>query len=228
MKKWIRQIGIVFAITTVLAGCGASDEEASNGENATEVATTEGSVIATVNGEEITEQEFQEILSYVAMESGIDIHGEEGQEVLTMMEDQLLDQLIDQMLLTQDAKEKGFEADDSEIAEQIDLIKEQSQVQSDEEFYEMLAQQNVTIAELEEQYRQTLTFDNYTESIRADIAVTEDEIESFYDELVAQHGEEVLEQDEINFEEELIKQKVNNELTAIITDLRESSEIIIH
>ena len=72
-----------------------------------------GQVIAVVNGEELTSEEFDEIYSKVV------------QQYPAVNRDDVLDQTVDKMLLLQEAKKENIEVDNKEVDEFIDSWLEQ-------------------------------------------------------------------------------------------------------
>lgn len=128
-------------------------------------------VVAEVNGIAIPLAEFQRQLTdaraFLLSEGLIDPDTEDGQARLQALRDQILDQLIDQVLITQAAEEMGLSVTDEELEESIASIKEA--LASEEAFAESLAANNLTEEEFRELQRQQLLSRKVMDAITADV-----------------------------------------------------------
>lgn len=115
-----------------------------------------------------------------------------GQDVsnLDVVKDQVVSILTEQELIHQDAEKRGIEVTDEEAQEEMDKLKEASE----EQFNQLLETYQITEEELKEQLIDDLLINKYIEQ-EFDAEVTEDEVESYYNQLKEQ-TEEVPELDE--------------------------------
>ena len=130
-------------------------------------------VVATVNGEEIAGEEFQE--AFMQFSQMMMMQGQQP-----MSEQEVLDQLINTRILEIRAEEAGIEVDEDEVQEQIDELAEQ--FGGEEELAQLLQQQGIDADELEDMIRQDLRNAEFRDQI-ADVEVTDEEVEEMYEEL---------------------------------------------
>ena len=130
-------------------------------------------VVARVNGEEITGEEFQEAFMQFTQMMMM-----QGQQPLS--EQEVLDQLINTRILEIRAEEAGIEVPDEDVQEQLDELAEQFGGQ--EELAQLLQQQGIDPDELEEMIRQDLRNAAFRDQV-ADVEVTDEEVQEMYEEL---------------------------------------------
>ena len=128
----------------------------------------QGPVAATVNGEEIIQEELD--LEYSKL-------SEQYRAILT--KEAILEQIIDKMLLLQKAEEEGIVVSELEIEAQINIIKQQ--FPTEEIFIQILEQQNFTLDELSVQIEEQLVLNKLlNQTVFSKIEVTEKEISDYY------------------------------------------------
>jgi parvulin-like peptidyl-prolyl isomerase len=139
--------------------------------------STEGNILpenqaaaVIVNGEPISEAELDEAYNSLPVAYQSIVSREE-----------VLDQLINKELMLQEAMKRGIQASQDEIEEQLQLVK--SQFPTEDAFLEILEQQNLTLAEVEDQIReQTILNKVINESVISKIEISEEEIGEYYKE----------------------------------------------
>ncbi|MFQ5592921.1 MAG: peptidylprolyl isomerase [Anaerolineae bacterium] len=128
-------------------------------------------IVAEVNGVGIPMAEFQRQLTdartYLLSEGLIDPDTEDGQARLQALRDQVLDQLIDQTLITQAAEQMDLSVSDEELEESISNIK--ATLASDDAFAESLAANNLTEEQFRDLQRQQLLSRKVMDTITADV-----------------------------------------------------------
>jgi len=93
---------------------------------------------------------------------------------------QALDQLIDRMLIEQEAKKMGVTVTDAEVDGTINALKQRYNLQGSE-MSEALKQQNMTEEEFREQWKyQLLTKKVMDRKLQGKIAITDEEIRDYY------------------------------------------------
>lgn len=128
-----------------------------------------GMVIANVNGENITLSELNKV--YDSMPAQIKT---------TTSKKSLLNQMIEARLLYQEAKRQGITIEKEEAQQYIKKIKLSGNF-NDEQFTQLLAQQNITEEELITQYiKQSTTQALLNETVLSKIRVSDEEIKDYY------------------------------------------------
>lgn len=122
-------------------------------------------VVAVVNGEKISQDEFVEV-------------------VVAGGAAQALDQLITEKLIQQKAKQENITVSDEEYDEKMAQIKEQ--FPTEETFAQTLAQEGLTEEEFREQMTETLLLEKM---LAPDLEVTDEEVRQFFDENKEMFGE---------------------------------------
>ncbi|WP_078596958.1 SurA N-terminal domain-containing protein [Evansella clarkii] len=208
------------------AGNTPVDENTGNEEAAPETdnETDEGSeeAAARVNGEEITVNELDEMLHQRLAMWGLDPEDEENEEMVHMLRDELLNQMITNEILVQEAERQEITVDTEEVDAQLEQII--AQFPSEEDYEAALQQQNYTEellrSEIEAELRreELLTLDHLDES---ELEVSEEEVLEYYEQLQLQDetiGELEEEQEEIELHLKQLK---------YLEELREEADIEI-
>ncbi|MCR6110614.1 SurA N-terminal domain-containing protein [Bacillus sp. A301a_S52] len=202
---------------------GNNNETAMNEEGALEADPDEP--IAIVNGEEIPMEELQMQMSQYEMllaQQGLDPEDEENVAMIQELQQDILDLLVNQELLNQEADAQNIEVSDEQVEEELDQMREQ--FEEEEEFEQALEMQNYTLEQLEDDIRQMKRVQELQTMAHLDedlYEVSEDEAREYYEEIVMnnpQIGE---------FED--IQEDIENELKLdlYLDDLREQAEIEI-
>lgn len=182
MKKfWL--LTLVVAVAIVGAACS---QEAPAGETPQEEAAETADAVATVNGEPITQERFDKQLEqFRAMyeQQGIDLDAEENAEMLTQIENSALNQLVQEEVLLQAAEEAGVDVSSEEISTEIEAMK--AQFGTEEEFNGILEDIGMTLEDLDRMVDVQLTIDRYLAEAVEAIEVTDEEVQTSYDEYVA-------------------------------------------
>lgn len=162
---------LILMATLVLWGCGQS-------------------VMATVNGDQITAQELDqrvEIVKNEMMQQGFQFEGEQGAQIEQMLRRDLLNQMIDEKLVLQEAKKRNLLPSDKEVADEIKKIKEQ--LGDEGNFKKFLAANGVNEPKLNDLVKEQLALMKLQEQITADLAEPEEaEIKNYYNQHKDQFG----------------------------------------
>ncbi|MCK5282706.1 MAG: peptidylprolyl isomerase [Nanoarchaeota archaeon] len=139
------------------------------------------SPVAIVNGGKITENDLDKEYSKIS---------EEYQALVS--KDQLLDQLINKKLVLQEANNQDILVSDSEIEEQLNIVKQQ--FPTEELFMEALEQQGLTLEIMGIQIEETILINKLlNQTVISDIEVSEQEISEYYtgnnEQFTAKEGE---------------------------------------
>ena len=142
-------------------------------------------IIAFVNDDVITKRKLDLIVKQRAFELQ-QIEGYSEREALTIAENEraeLLDRLIRQMLLLEAALTLKVQITDAEIEEQIQKVKTQYQITSDEEFNKLLNRDGLTLAAYREQLQRNLMTEKLVIGrILPRLQVRDSDVQKFYEE----------------------------------------------
>lgn len=173
MKKSIKLLSICAVAVMVLTACGAKLPE---------------DVVASVNGVNITKDYYDKTVIKVAEDNSFeDIYGEEiwsyevepGVTFKEKFASQMLNQIIDQEMIYQDAEAKQLRATDEEVEAEFNAYMEA--VKTDPQYSEFLEKNNIDDAFIKEHIARSLTHVKYAEKIYAEAEVTDEEIQKYYD-----------------------------------------------
>jgi parvulin-like peptidyl-prolyl isomerase len=183
-----------------------------------------GDVVAVVNGEEITGEEFG-----VQFKQAKEAYSEEDSEFNEeQLKEYVLDQIISSVLLKQEAENKGFTVDESEIQEEIDFIVQSGGGQ--EVFEGALAESGISEEMLRKDIKNQILVNDYivSEFPEEEVSVTDEEILALYD----SYSQTVTEGEMPSFGDvegelraEIIQQKRSDMITSLISSLREEAEV---
>ncbi len=185
-------------------------------------------VVATVNGEEITKEEFEPIFTtnYEQYAPQAAASGDQSNEELqSNLKEQTAESLINQELLVQEAKAGDYEVKEEDVDEQVSSLKEQ--FESDEEYQQALEEQGYTEEELREEARTSLQIQALLDEELEDVEVTDKEVEEMYNQMTQGQGEDAgsLEDLRPQIEQQLKSQKQQQQQQEYTDQLREDAEI---
>ena len=224
---------LVFSSFAILAQDG-SDQKGNSEQQPT--------IVATVNGEKITQQELSQSTQVYQIIMTLSqqyrtfaqflMTSESGSKFLTEYRKYVLDQLITQNLRAQQIEKMGITVPDDEVQTEIDNIIENNKQFKDEKALEdyLKNNQNMTMDNLESMIRDNLKVQKLKEEVSKDVSVSEEEIQEFYnnnkesykdDEGNVKPLEEVREQ----ITNSLMNQKQNESYNNWLEKVKESAEI---
>jgi hypothetical protein len=196
---------------------GGSDGTAASGEQ------EPSTVVATVNGEDITRAELDEKMEQIrrTLPEGYDSSADANFEY------DVLDEIINVRLLVARALASGLEVTDAEIEEEIQGLKE---LFGDEAtFNAQLEQAQLTEEGLRTNMRNELLIRKLVdqETNIADVNVSEEELQAAYDLSIGSQGEGAPSLDEVRgvLQVELLNQKSASVITAYIDNVRSEADI---
>ena len=186
-------------------------------------------VVAVVNGEEIGKNQFLTLGEQIALQQtneGGDISSSDMQLEIS---NQALNLLVNQALLVQAAEAAGTQVGDTVDQQYAQLVQSAGGV---EEFEAQLQQANTTQEQIREDLRAQLLIQTHLENKLnlEGITVTEEEINQFYEQLVAQQGEgtPALEELRDQIAAQLQNQKEAQVVNQYLTQLREDADIQVN
>ncbi|WP_216829746.1 SurA N-terminal domain-containing protein [Alkalihalobacterium elongatum] len=257
-KKWM--LGLLLAgLVSVTAACGDVDQSAENNEGSDlqeelaaedEAAPVAGEmpevpepdlegipdVVAEVNGQEISKEEFE--ATYVGQFTQAAMQSQMfGQELnQDELKQQIIESLVGQELLIQEAKKAGFEATEEDVSKTLDEIVAQYGLGSKEEFMTAIEEQGMDETEVISQLETQVKVDKLIARETGDIDPSEQELKEFYEQILAQQAQMGADESEIpSFEdiknelkEQMKVQKQNEAAQVLVGKLREEADVTIH
>lgn len=186
------------ACLLALTACGGSDGD-SSGAAASDESSSQASgpevdgipeVVAEVNGEEVTRDEF--VLIYEAQLEQATAAAEAGGEAPDedALKEQTANNLVDTELLAQEAESRGIEVSDEDVDAELTSLAESNQLASAQEFIDAVEEQGTT----EEQVRSQVELQVLVEQLVADEAGPSDPTEKELRTLYAQAKQQAAQQ----------------------------------
>ncbi|MDH3638031.1 MAG: peptidylprolyl isomerase [Gammaproteobacteria bacterium] len=135
--------------------------------------------VAKVNGEEISQATLQMTIDATLQQTRGQASEATDSEHTKQVQQQVLDLLISQQLLWQEAKNKDLVAPDEEVDQALAQMKDRAK--SEEEFKRRVEQSGVTVEAYREDLKRRLSVQRLVdEDITKDIAISDQEVDDFY------------------------------------------------
>lgn len=187
--------------------------------------------VAVINGEAIYRQELDTQMEQVKasyQQQGQDLEAEENKEVLENLKKQVLDEMINNTVLLQQAEKEGVNTRAQEVESQLEEIK--SQFDDENQFNQALETNNLTEADLKKEISDQYTVERYMQKVIAEeqLSVAEDEVKDFYDQEIEQQpeGEKPdFEEVKTQIEEMLKQEKMQEAKSELLKGLKENMQI---
>ncbi len=166
-------------------------------------------VVATINGEEITDSEVLNFQSQMEMQG------------MPMDVETAVNQMITRKLLIEEAVDRGYEATHEDVEERLE-----QQGLPPEEAREMVEMQGMDYDEfLDEQVAETKLF-MLIEEFTEEVEISEEQARQFYDEQSAMMGDDTpYEEVEEEIKQVLAEQEANNQLTMLAEELLQEADV---
>lgn len=166
-------------------------------------------ILAVVNDEIITQQELSDVLGPINMQLQTMYKDKELEEKLSLAKKDMLNQLIDDKILLQEAKKVNIAVDDDEVQVKMEELK--NRFPSPGEFTFALEQQGITLKKLESLYREQLMIrELVNRQVRSRVVIDPQQVTGYYQ----KHPDDFREQEAIRVSNILIRTKDVNEETA--------------
>jgi peptidyl-prolyl cis-trans isomerase SurA len=139
-------------------------------------------IVAKVNGDIVSQDEIAQTSRQLTQElKAQGANGSQLQQALDEREKDILRDRIDQLLLVQKGKELNINVD-SEVSKYVASVQRQSRISDTEKFHDYIRQQSGMTYEdfLSEYKKQTLTREVIGQEVGRHIAITDKEIQAFY------------------------------------------------
>jgi peptidyl-prolyl cis-trans isomerase SurA len=249
-------LGLVAATSLlVLSACGGSgdssadsEKDSSPGESSSASADADAGagaepdldaipdVVAEVNGEEVTKDEFVPIYeaAFAQAASQAQMGGEAPDE--EQLRKQTADDLVDTELLAQEAEARGLEVSDDDVDAELTDLAEQNGMKSADELLEAVEQQGVTAEQARDQVETQVLVEQLVADENGPIEPTDKELRKLYAQAKQQQAQAGEQAQKIppfaQVREQLAEQATNQEIgkvaTALVEDLRADADITIN
>lgn len=193
-------------------------------------------VVATVNGEDITKDEFTAIYEGQLQQAAMQPQST-GQEVdQAALKTQVANQLVDNRLLLQGASEAGIEPTDADIDATLEEIAQQNGLGSGDEVVTTLEQQGMSEEDVRKDASSQFMLTTFIEQEAGITEPTEEELRTQYDQLVEQQEQAGGDTSQVPpFEEakeqlaqQAVTQQQNEAATTIAAELREAGDVTVN
>ena len=137
-------------------------------------------IVAVVNNEIITQKDLNDFVNFMRMQLSVELTGERLEEKIQSMKADLLDKLIEDRIILQEAKKNKVLVDENRVKAKIDEIK--GRYGREAEFQAALVQQGLAQADLELRLKEQLLMYSIIEAkIKSKIVIRPSEITEFYE-----------------------------------------------
>lgn len=194
----------------------------------TQQSSTGGVVVAVVNGEEITQSRLDFQINQLATAQQIPPLNGSPEEQLELQKT-VLEQMIVERLLLEDAERQGISVSNESVDEQFSLVIEQIDL-DEEAFLQLLSEQGMTVEGLRRSLHDQLVLEAYFDKLATDnnVSVSDEEVRAVFD--AQTEGQET----QIQFEDvssqirqQLEQQRIADLLPEIVERLKAESDIEI-
>jgi parvulin-like peptidyl-prolyl isomerase len=166
MSRPARLLAPLALLALVLAACGPGGDP---------------SVAATVNGEDVPIAQVEERYDAISANPQFaqQLEADEDGTLREQVQARILSDLIETRIVAQGASELGVEVTDADVAERREELVEE--VGGQEQFDTLVSESGLTEAQIDEQIRELALREQVQEELTADVEVTDEEIESFFE-----------------------------------------------
>ena len=205
-KRTPHVLGLVLAAALLaLTACGGGEEKSSGGsaeEQPSQEQTSDGAqapepdlegipeVVAEVNGEEVTRDEFVAIYEAQFQQAAMQAQmggGEAPDE--DALKEQTADSLVDSELLKQEAEERGIEVSDQEVDDKLTELAKQNQLGSAQALLDALEQQGTSEDQARDQIETQVLVEGLVADEGGDLEPTERELRALYQQAKQQQAQ---------------------------------------
>ncbi|HTZ11335.1 MAG TPA: peptidyl-prolyl cis-trans isomerase [Candidatus Margulisiibacteriota bacterium] len=136
-------------------------------------------IIAVVNNDIITQKDLADFLNFMRLQFSRQYSQEETEEKIGSMKADLLDKLIEDRLILQEAKKEGIKLDEARVKGRINDIRKR--YPTDGDFQNDLLRQGLVLADVENRIReQLLMVSEVDKNVRQNISISPEEVTRFY------------------------------------------------
>ncbi|MEK6645333.1 MAG: peptidylprolyl isomerase [Candidatus Firestonebacteria bacterium] len=164
MKKYLSTIFIIVCLSVKVVFAGSIVDK----------------VVAIVNDDVILMSELNAVLNPILTENADKFKSEDGKKKLQELKKEMLNRMIDERLIIQEAKKQNVELSKGETETQLKEMK--SRFPDEATFDEALRRENLTLEVYKERLKENIMAQKLvSKSVSAKIAVTDKEVKEYYD-----------------------------------------------
>lgn len=163
-------IGLLLALILTVSGCKSSEE----------------GIVAKVNGEKITEEEFdsdfqvfKKVYEQQLGEDAMSQEGEDGRTLEETLKENVIEKLIMERLVAKEAEKMNIEVAPEEVQEQMEQYI--TMLEGQEKFNEFLEANQISKEFFEENLRKELLFSKHKEAFINDTSIEEKEAKDYFE-----------------------------------------------
>jgi peptidyl-prolyl cis-trans isomerase SurA len=139
----------------------------------------EDQIVAVVNNEVITKKDVNDFSNFMRLQLSKEYREDQIERKIQSMKSDLLDKLIEDRLILQEAKKNNVQIDESKIKSKMEEVRKH--YASEEEFKNSLEKQGMVLADLETKIReQLLMYNSINVFVKKKVAVNPGDITDFY------------------------------------------------
>jgi peptidyl-prolyl cis-trans isomerase SurA len=191
-------------------------------------------VVAEVNGEEITKEDFEQTYTNQFQSAAMQqqMTGEELDQ--EQMKKDILDGMISQRLFIQEVDNRDMSASEEEVDEIVGQLVEQNGFESEDELFAAFEEQGMAKEEVISQIETESKIQKMIEEEVGEVDPTEEELQAMYDQMTAQQEEsgqgEVPSFEEIKpqLEDQVKMEKETMAAQNLASELREDADVTVH
>ena len=178
-KTFFKILLLALAASLVLTGCNTSNED----------------IVAVVNGTKITNSDFEKTALKVGKEYEM-IFGEEiwtsevegGKTFKEEFDNEILNVMISQEIVNQQAEKENITVTDEEIANEMSSYMQM--IENVDEYNKFMEENGIDEEFLKNHFRQTLIFDKYRNKIMSETEITENDLRDYYNTHIDEYKKE--------------------------------------
>lgn len=187
---------LVILTVTVVTGCGSLSQYFG------------GKWVAVVNGQKLSLDDFNNRLNKTELyykQQGMDFTSAQGKQMLDSIKKQVLDDMVTEALVMQQAQKDNLVVNDNEINAQIASIK--NNFGSDSQYQAALKSQNMTESDLQQYIKVELTSKTLYDKVTTGITVTDADVLNYYN----QNKSKYVQPEEVKASQILVKTQAEAE-----------------
>ena len=246
-------LGLVAAASLlVLSACGSSSDDASSDKDASasespsasadaEAGSADGpdlsgipDVVAEVNGEEVTKDEFVPLFEAAFQQATAEAQTSGQAPDEEQIKQQTAEDLVSTELLTQEAGSRGLEVSDDEIDAELEEIAQQSQLASADELLAAIAENGMSEDQARNQVEMQVLVEKLVEDEDGSTTPSEKELRAIYaqakEQAAGQQGQKIPPYAQVRDQiaEQARTEQVGKVAQSLVEDLREDADITIN
>ena len=248
-------LGLVAATSLlVLSACGGSSDDASSDKDASASESssasadasadsgTEGGpdlsgipdVVAEVNGEEVTKDEFVPLYEAAFQQAAAQAQTSGQAPDEEQIKQQTADDLVSTELLAQEAGSRGIEVGDDQIDAELETIAQQNQMASADELLTAIEKNGLTEDQARDQVEMQLLVEQLVEDEDGSTTPSEKEIRAIYaqakEQAAGQKGQKIPPYAQVHDQiaEQARSEQIGKVANALVEDLRKDADITIN